>query len=164
MAPIAPPVCRAPPPAVNGHVIARHGKGTTPSRLAPRPTHLVPLLSVHMAASTPLYFYISRTSSLHVRRTFSSLFLLPVLLTAMHCPLPAMPRYPSITLLRQSAITRWPPLADGVADYGSFTFMRAHFGFLYCVSACAPPCAPCVFFGALSVTVVSAISSCSFYI
>ncbi|KAJ8228474.1 hypothetical protein LV160_008808 [Aspergillus fumigatus] len=37
MAPIAPPVCRPPPPAVHGHDIARHGKGTTPSRIAPRP-------------------------------------------------------------------------------------------------------------------------------
>ncbi|KAH2790302.1 hypothetical protein KXW39_002469 [Aspergillus fumigatus] len=147
MAPIAPPGCRAPPPAVDGHVIARHGKGTTPSRIAPRPTHLMPLLPVHMAASTPLYFYISRTSSLHVRRTFSSLFLLPVLLTAMHCPLPAMPRYPSITLLRQSAITRWPPLADGVADYGSFTFMRAHLGFLYVSQLVRPRAPPAPFLG-----------------
>lgn len=107
----------------------------------------MPLLPVHMAASTPLYFYISRTSSLHVRRTFSSLFLLPVLLTAMHCPLPAMPRYPSITLLRQSAITRWPPLADGVAGYGSFTFMRAHFGFLHVSQLVSPRALPAPFLG-----------------
>lgn len=149
MAPIAPPGCRAPLPAIDGHVIARHGKGTTPLRLAPGPTHLMRLLPVHMAALTPLYFYISRTSSLHVRHTFSSLFLLPVLLTAMHCPLPAMPCYPSITLLQQSAITCWPPLADRVADYGSFAFMRAHFGLLY-VSQLMCPRAPSALFLGLS--------------
>jgi hypothetical protein len=58
-----------------------------------------------------------------------------------------MPRYPSITLLRQSAITRWPPLADGVADYGSFTFMRAHSGFLYVSQLVRPRAPPASFFG-----------------
>jgi hypothetical protein len=59
MAPIAPPICRTPLPAINSHVIAHHSKGTTPLRLAPRPTYLMLLLPVHIAALTPLYFYIS---------------------------------------------------------------------------------------------------------
>jgi hypothetical protein len=101
-----------------------------------------------------------------VRRTFSSLFLLP-------CPADhhAQPPPSNAVLSEHCLITakRHQPLAPSRGRSHRLWVIHIHASSFWLplrVSACAPPCALYIFIRALSITVVSAISSyssCTFF-